>query len=62
MAIVSTAFGQVQPGPLQTAEDEAVKRQELTFTLRQKLKDAQAAYKRGDTSGAAKAGIEEETQ
>src|SRR5262245_48983220 len=53
-ALAVTALGQPQTTPVQTAEDEAIKRQADTIALRQKLADAQSAHRRGDTVAAAK--------
>ena len=52
--LVSGASAQNAATPTQVAEDEAIRRQAETVTLRKKLQDAQSEYKRGDLAGAAK--------
>src|SRR5204862_7525741 len=64
-----------QVSPVQTAEEEAVRRQEATISLRKKIQDGEAAQKRAELDFAAKqfedalklvsgigAGVEPETQ
>ncbi len=52
--VAQTAGAAEAASPAQTAQEEAVRRQEATIQLRRKLDQAQVAEKKGDLNGAAK--------